>query len=296
MLVMKVKALVVLTLVLFISGCAGTAAVKRIAPGETTPESVTKPNSTFTVGEKLTLEGAWQGINIGNATATIEELMTFRGYEVYKIVVVAKTNKFLFKLFPVEDIFTSYVDSTTFTSRHYEAKRREGNYRKHLVVDYDFDKLTATYTNLKDGTVKTSTIVKDVHDPISASYFCRTIPINVGEEVKIKVNLNEKNYEITAPIVKKVSMTISDLGTFEAFLVKPYIKLDGKRQKRARTWGYISTGEKRLPLYGDVKVLEIPLVGNVTGILKKVEYIEPVKYQKDSLVPESDSDQGPFSR
>ena len=279
-----------------LTGCAGTATVKRIASGEAMPEDVASPKTTFIVGEKLTFEGSWNGINIGTATATIEELTTFKGYEVYRIVAVVKTNKFLSTLFPVEDIFTSYVDSTTFTSRHYEAKRREGNYRKHLVVDYDFDKLTASYTNLRDGTVKTSTIVKDVHDPISASYFCRTIPIKVGEEVKIKVNLNEKNYEITAPITKKVNMFIKKLGTFEAFLIKPYIKLEGKQQKRARTWGYISTGEKRLPLYGDVKVLEIPWLGNVTGTLKKIEYVETAKRQKDSLFPKLDSGQEPSSR
>ena len=293
---MKARILTVLAIVLVISGCAGTATVRRIIASEALPEKVTSPETTFTVGEKLTFEGAWKGINIGTATATVEELTTFKGYEVYKIVAVVKTNKFLSTLFPVEDIFTSYVDSTTFTSRHYEAKRREGNYRKHLVVDYDFDKLTASYTNLRDGTVKTSAIVKDVHDPISASYFCRTIPINVGEEVKIKVNLNEKNYEITAPIAKKVNMVIKGLGTFESFLIKPYIKLEGKQQKRARTWGYISTGEKRLPLYGDVKVLEIPWLGNVTGTLKKIEYVEPAKRQKDSHAPESDSDQEPSSR
>lgn len=272
---MKKRIFVILALLAFVSGCAKTARIGRPSIGEMASQEIAEPESSFTVGERFTYLIAWKGIPVGTATATIEALTTFKEYEVYKIVVTVKTNDFLSKLFRVEDRFTSYMDKDALISRHYEAVQREGKYRKNLVVDYDFQKYIATYKNLKDGSVKVSPIEKNVQDPVSAAYFFRTVPVRIGDEIKITVNLNEKNYDIFADIDKSATITLPEMGTFDAFLIRPYVKLKGKRERRANVWGYLSGDKNRLPLLWVLKVLEIPWIGEVTAALKKVEYISP---------------------
>ena len=274
MILMKRRIFIILLLLAFTAGCARTARITRPSIGEKFSEEIAEPKKLFTVGERFTYLTAWKGIPVGTATATIEELTTFEGYEVYKIVVVAKTNDFLSKIYKVDDTFISYMDKDKLISRHYETVQREGNYKKDLVVNYDFQKNIATYKNLRDGSVKTCPIEKNVQDPVSAAYYCRTIPISVGDKIKITVNLNEENYEVFGNIEKRARITLSEIGTFDAFLIKPYVKLDGKRQRRASAWGYFSADEKRLCLYGVIKVLEIPWIGEISATLKKVEYLK----------------------
>jgi len=275
---MKKRIFIILMLVVFTAGCAKTARIRRPSVNKVVSEEIASPAPSLTVGERFTYLIAWKGVPVGTATTTIEGLTTFKGYEVYKIVVTVKTNDFLSKLYKIEDTFISYMDKDKLISRHYETVQREGNYRKSLVVDYDFQKYIATYKNLKDGSVKTCPIEKNVQDPVSAAYFFRTVPVKVGDKIKITVNLNEKNYDLFGNVEKRASITLSELGTFDAFLIRPYVKLKGKRQRRASVWGYFSADKKRLGLFWVLKVLEIPWIGEVTATLKKVEYISPSQY------------------
>lgn len=268
----KILTCIILITILLLPGCAKTASIKAVGIYEKQVSRVEKPEPHLTVGEKFTFLVAWKGIPIGYATSEVKELTIFREYPVYKIEVIAKTNKFLSKIFRVEDKFISYVDRKKLISRRYEAYRREGKYKKDVIVDYDFENNVAIYRNLLDGTTKQNSVKKNVHDPISAAYFLRTVPINVGDEIKVAVNLNEKNYEIIAKIEKQARIGLHNLGTFDAFLIKPYIKLSGKLQRRAKCWGYISSDKKRLGLYMVVKVLEIPWIGDISVTLNKVEY------------------------
>ena len=271
---MKRLLLILLPVAILASGCAGTAKIRRPSASNASAGEVALPEATLIVGERLTFLAAWKGIPVARATATVDALMSFKEYEVYKVVVTAKTNKFLSKLFRVEDTFTSYVDKEKLISRRYEAIIREGKYKKDLVVDYDLDRGIAMNKNLLDGTVKESPIEKDVHDPISAAYSLRTMPIKVGDEVRMTVNLNEKNYKVIADVEKAVTIDLSGVGEFGAFLIRPYVILEGKRQKRGKAWGCLSTGKKRLAAYMAVRVLEIPWIGEVTATLEKVEYLK----------------------
>jgi len=266
--------MITVCIVFFTAGCAQTAKIKKPFLKKEPIKKIEEMEPLFTVGERFTYIIAWKGIHVGTATAMIEKIMTFKGHKVYKIVVKARTNDFLDKLYKVDDTFISYMDKDLLISRHYEAIRSEGNYRKDLVVDYDFTNNLAIYKNLRDGSVKTAPIKEDVQDPISAAYLFRIAPAEVGKNITITVNLNEKNYYIAADIEKIVKITVPELGAWDAFLVKPRIKLENERFKKAKAWGYISSDKKRLGLYIILDVLSIPWVGRITATLKKIEYVK----------------------
>jgi hypothetical protein len=155
------------------------------------------------------------------------------------------------------------------TSRRYEADRKEGNYRKHVIVEYDFEKMEAVYTNLTDGTVKRCPISKNVQDPLSAICYFMTLPITLGEEVNMTVNLNEKNYQLFGKVEAVNVVKLPRLGSHPAFKLRPYAKLKGKHLRRGSGWMYFSADENRYPLYG---VVLIPF-GRVTATLRTIEDI-----------------------
>ena len=212
---------------------------------------------------------AWNGIPVGYIHAEIGEIIDYKEWKVRVVRLRTESNKYLSKIYRVEDNYTSYVDVKTGVSRYYEADRREGNYRKHVVVEYDFTKLEATYTSITDSSVKKCKIREDVQDPLSTILQFMKLPIKVGEEVLIVVNLNEKNYDLFAKIEKLDKIKLPRLGSFTGFRVRPYALHKGEEYKRGSGYLYFDTSRKRWPLYG---VVWIPF-GKVTATLRSVEEI-----------------------
>ena len=230
----------------------------------------------FKVGERLTFVIAWQGIPIGTATSTVEEITTYKSHEVYKIVVKAGTNDFLSAIFKIRDSFITYMDTKTLESRCFEVSLREGSYKKDLVVDYDWDKMIATYNNLTNGSVKQSKLEPGSRDPVCASYYFRTLPLSPEDDIVLDVNSSEKNYAIGGSIVKETEMAIPNVGTFDAFLVEPYVKKGDEYENRVSVKGYVTQEPNRLLLLIKLRVLKIiPWLGEVTAKLDKIEYITP---------------------
>lgn len=223
----------------------------------------------FHVRKRLVFNLAWNGIPVGSVTAESGDISVYAGREIYTLKLVTESNKFLSSIYRVEDTYISYIDKETMSSLRYEANRKEGRYRKHVIVEYDFNKMEAVYTSITDGSVKTCSIYKDPQDPVSAICFFLTLPIISGQKVDIIVNLNEKNYmvAVTAGDVKRIS--VPALGMVESLKVTPKTTLEGVEVKKGKAWAYISTDENRYPVYG---VVRIPF-GIVTATLVKVEQI-----------------------
>lgn len=256
-----------------LQGCASTGTVKKLKPQSDISEQKAiqdiSSKKRFHTGKRLVYLVAWNGIPVGRIVTETGRLTRYKGRDVHIVKLVTESNKFLSKIYRVEDTYISYIDAETMTSRRYEADRKEGNYRKHLVVEYDFDKMEAIYTNLTDGSVKRCPIEENVQDPLSAMCYFMTLPIKLGEKINITVNLNEKNYELFARVEDIDVVKLRGLGAFPAFKVRPYAELKGERVKKGRAWMYFAADEDRYPLYG---VVRIPF-GRVTSSLRSVEEI-----------------------
>lgn len=223
----------------------------------------------FFMRKKFTYLIAWNGIPIGSIYAENTGIINYKTYSVYVVRITTESNKFLSKIYRVEDIYTSYVDVQTMTSRRYEADRKEGRYKKHVIVEYDFDSSEAIYTSLTDGSVKRWPIEKNVQDPVSAMCYFLCLAVKPGEKLSLTVNLNEKNYKMHGEVGEVEAVKVPHLGVFPAYKVKPYAMLEGKMVKKGRAWMYFAAEKQRYPLCG---VVLIPF-GKVTAMLKKVEDI-----------------------
>jgi hypothetical protein len=260
-----------LSAVLACYGCARTGTVRTRAPGPDLPEEraaleIQKPRE-FPTRKRLIFHMAWNRIPVGRIIAESKDIINYKGRDVYVVTLFTESNRFLSHIYRVEDTYTSYVDTITMTSRRYEADRKEGTYRKHVIVEYDFEKMEAIYTNLTDGSVKTCSIEDDVHDPVSVICSFMTLPVKAGDRVDMTVNLNEKNYDIYAQIGGVEAIRLPGLGTRAGYKVTPYFKLDGEEVRKGRAWIYASADADRYPLFG---VVIIPF-GRITATLVAIE-------------------------
>ncbi len=268
------KKIHIVTLFLFAvflsSGCANTGAVISLKSDKNISEekviNAISDEVKFHTRKRFIFLMAWNGIPVGTITAESGDMKRYKGRDVYVAKLVTESNKFLSKIYRVEDTYTSYIDAETNSSVRYEADRKEGNYRKHVVVEYDFVSMEAIYTNLTDGSVKRCSINKDVQDPLSTICYFMTLPLTPGQVIKLTVNLNEKNYNVQGKVENIRLIKLPRLGTFPAFKIRPYVSLGGKAVKKGKAWLYFAADETRYPLYGVVK---IPF-GKVTATLREV--------------------------
>ena len=264
----------IITMLSFLSlgtGCARTGMVRSIdLSGGVSEEKVVEDMSRapkFHVRKRLTYGVAWNGIPVGRIITESGDIINYRGRDVYVVKLVTESNKFLSKIYRVEDKYISYVDTVTMTSRRYETDRKEGTYSKKTIVEYDFDKMEATYYSLLDGSVKTCPIEENVQDPVSAICYFMTLSVRPGDRIAITVNLNEKNYRVYGNIGEVEAVRLPGLGTWSGFKVTPYVELNGKEVRKGRAWVYASTDRDRYPLFG---VVLIPF-GKVTATLLSIE-------------------------
>ena len=270
----KSKLLTVSLFLLVLSGCADTGTVRRVEPAECKGEfekiASSAGRKSIPYMKRFTFLMAWNGIPVGSIEAGIEGKTIYRGREAYVVKLVTRSNRFLSRIYRVEDTYMSYVDTRDLTSLRFEADRKEGSYRKHVIVEYDFERDVAINTNLTDGSVKESPIEEDVHDPLSAVIYFMTLPLEPGKAVEITVNLNEKNYKLRAAIEGPDMVRVPGFGTFPSYQIQPYATLKGKDVRKGRARLYVSADENNYPLYGVVRII----FGKVTATLNKIEDIK----------------------
>lgn len=258
----------------FIQGCAKTGTVKKIDRSDNISEAAAQEEISrripFHVNKRFVYLIAWNGIPVGSVTAESGDVIEYRGREVYVVTIVTASNKFLSRIYRVEDTYISYIDTETMSSMRYEANREEGSYRKKIIVEYDFDKMEAIYYSLLDGSVKRCDIKENVQDPVSAMCYFMTLPLKVGDRISYVVNLNEKNYDLYGEVKDIEVVKLPEMGNFPAFRIVPSASLKGKEYRRGRGWMYFSADDSRYPLYG---VVRIPF-GRVTATLRSVEDID----------------------
>lgn len=219
--------------------------------------------------EKLTYKVRWVGVPVGEITASIKGIERINGRDAYVLEVVVKTNDFCSAIYKIEDRFVSYMDVENLYTLRHEVYRREGRYKKDAVTDFDQVKHKAHFKNFLDKSEKNFDIPKGVQDTLSACYYFRTLPVEVGKKIEYAVCNNESNYELFGLVENKGFIRIPKYGRKEAIYIQPYAKLKGEQVKKGRVSGYFSCDERRIPLLAVVKA---PMFTEVTASLDKIEY------------------------
>jgi hypothetical protein len=224
------------------------------------------PAEGFPSGEKLEYRINWWGVEIGTTEILITETeggAENGGRPMFRIDAAARDNDHLRKIFPVEDAFGSWM-APEGHSVFFERNVKEGKYRAHETTTLDPETGRATRVSATDGSVTESVIAGPVHDALTAFYWARRQPLEIGGTASTKVFLKEKTWDLTVRAKEVRSFALPGQTAQDVVVLVPEVRLDGAPMDRAKAKVYVTADERRVPL---LIRLDTPY-GPVTGVLK----------------------------
>jgi len=209
---------------------------KDIAIRRAKDTTITIPDRRLPDNEVLTFNLKWVGIPVGAVTLAVNGRRNINGSDAYILEARCKSNRFLSAIYNIDDRFVSYMDVEKLYVLRQEVYRREGNYRKDAVTDFDQLNHKAYFKNLVDKSEKIVDIPAGVEDALTACYYFLMLPLKVGDNIDFYVYNNEQIYQLIGVVEEKLVIKIPALGVKEAFTVRPYISQGGKKLRRERLW------------------------------------------------------------
>jgi len=211
----------------------------------------------FGVGEKLRYSIQYGLIKAGKATLEVRNLAEIDSAWCYRIVSNSRTSSFFSKIYKVRDRYESYMDTTELYSRRYEKHIREGKYRKDEVVRFDQKKHVAMYAN------KSVPIAPRTQDVLSALYYVRTLPLEVGQSIAVPNHTDGRNYPLVIRVHRRERVTV-EAGTFDCLVVEPILRGPGLFSQKGRLTVWVTDDTNKIPVLMRSKMV----IGHVSAVLK----------------------------
>jgi hypothetical protein len=214
----------------------------------------------FGAGEKLVFSVQYGLITAGEATLEVRNIANVNGRPCYRIVSDARTNDFFSKFYAVRDRYESFMDTTELYSLRYEKHVREGKFKRDETVEFDQTAHKATY---KDKVVPIPPRVQDV---LSALYYVRTLPLEVGQAVSIANHTDRKNYPLMVKVHGRERVK-TEAGEFDCLVVEPILRGPGIFTQKGRITVWLTDDARRMPVLVKSKVV----IGHVAAVLKSYQ-------------------------
>jgi hypothetical protein len=212
----------------------------------------------FGVGEKLVFSVQYGIVNAGEASLEIRNVASLEGGDAYRVVSNARTNDVFSVVFKVRDRYESYMDTTELYSLRYEKHIREGNFKRDEVVLFDQRAHTATYED------KVIRIAPRTQDVLSALYYVRTLPLEVGQSVSVANHTDGKNYPLVINVLRRETVKV-DAGTFDCLVLEPILRGPAIFTQKGRLTVWVTDDRYRIPVLMKSKIV----IGSVAAVLKE---------------------------
>jgi hypothetical protein len=224
-------------------------------------------NNVFGVGERIVYEVKY-GFVVG-AEAGFEIMMqpdTVRQAPVYHIHSWAQTTPTFSVFFKVNDNIDSYMDTRGIFTWRFEKRLHEGSYNDTKIVDYD-QRVGKAYLEDDGVAGDTSDIMLFVQDAMTALFYFRLQPLEVGKPVFIQVHDIKKSYPLRIDVLKKETVK-TPAGKFSCFKVEPVLESAGIFKQKGRIWIWFTDDERRIPVKMNTKIL----IGSISA--EMTEYVQ----------------------
>ena len=224
-------------------------AASNFSPKHRTESAVEAPLKEFRVGEKFIYDVSWLGIPIGLVYLEVREKIMLRGRPAFHIVALARTSEFLTKIYPVRDQIQTFIDAERHCSLEFRKNVREGRYRAHERIIYDYAQRTGHYRSLKNKSFKEFPLESDVQDFLSAFFWFRLPDARVGQKLHVVLNGEEKNWDLEIDVQKMETKELKGNRVIPALVVEPKSRMKGMLYNRGRAWVYFSADAPRIPIW-----------------------------------------------
>lgn len=253
----------------------GPATLLIIATASTLAPRVGLPVATsapFAPGEKLTYSITWSTFEAGQVTATLQRTAN-NLHDDYEAITTARSHGFVSLLYNLNDEFRSRFNPETACSAGISKQVMEG--RRHKRTDITFDGARKLAILDEHNLAKPSEPPKHseeaipgcVQDVVSAFYYLRSQPMQLGDRIHIPVNDGSKTTEVIVEVQAREEID-TPLGRRPAFRVEPTV-FGSLYKRKGRMLIWFSDDAQRLPL----RIKAIISVGAITGTLQSVSEV-----------------------
>jgi hypothetical protein len=226
----------------------------------------------FHIGEKLTFQARWSFVIVGEAVLEVMPLRRIGGDSRRHFLMTAKTNKFADVFYKVRDRIDAYTD-TGMTHAVLYKKRKQGKSKRDVLVDFDWVKREARYSNFGEKR-KPVSILPGSFDPLSVFYAFRLRELKENLEIRIPVTDGKKCVMGMAKVIRREEITLPSGKTYDTYLVEPELRHIGgvfEKSKDAKLKVWVTADERRMP----VRIKSKVIVGSFVAELVKAERTGP---------------------
>jgi len=225
----------------------------------------------FRPGERLIFQVKWAFIPAGEAVLEVIPAESMNGLKSYHFAMTARTYSYIDPFYKVRDRIDAYTDEGMTHSILYK-KRKEGKSKKDVVVDFNWEKQEAQYSNFGEKREPVS-LLPGAFDPLSVFYAFRLHDLNEDTEIEKPVTDGKKCVMGKASVVKREKVKVVS-GTYDTYLVEPDLKHIGglfEKTKNAKLQIWVTADKRHIP----VKIKSKVIVGSFVGELISIENGDP---------------------
>jgi hypothetical protein len=229
------------------------------------------PHESFTPGETLTYDVMWTVFRAGEVTATLRTSGA-KEHDAYEVTATARSEGFVSLLFAVDNVFRATSSPQTLCSEGIVKKVSEGRRHKDTQIVFDYARKLALLNerdlNQPEAPPKHAEfdIPPCVEDVVTAFYYLRHQPLEVGRTLELPVNDGSKTQRVIVDVQARDKVQ-TPMGTFDALRVEPKV-FGGLLKRKGRMLIWFSADERQLPL----RIKAMIAVGSITGTLRSVTY------------------------
>jgi hypothetical protein len=218
----------------------------------------------FYPGEKLTYALKWTFIPAGEAVLEVLPIEIVNGIKSYHFVLTTKSNEFIDPFYKVRDRIDAYTDIKMTRSIFYKKNQLEGNTHRDIVVQYNWKKYQAKYSNFNEEREPID-LLPGSFDPLSSFYYSRLFDLKEDLIIERPVTDGKKCVIGKLAVIKRETIKLES-GTYDTYLIEPEVKHIGgvfDKSKNAKIQLWVTADHRRMP----VKIKSKVVVGSFTGEL-----------------------------
>jgi len=216
---------------------------------------------SMAVPEKLLFDLTWAGIRTGSAS-----LESIPGKSSVRLLSTARSAQWVSVFFAVDDRVESVLRRSSADGPGlpllYRVRLHEGRYKRDKEVAFDHAKQTASLTDRLSGETGKFPIRGEVFDPLSSFYHVRSLPMEPGRSLFVRVFDSKKTWKVEVQVLRRERIT-TQLGAFDTILIKPLMKSEGTFNRRGDIQIWLTDDARRLPVRMKTRVA----VGSITATL-----------------------------
>lgn len=224
----------------------------------------------FAPGEKLTFKLKWMFITAGEAVLEVLPFETINGVKSYHFVLTAKSNSFVDYFYRVRDRIDAHANMEMTHSTLYKKDQHEGKRIRDVVVEFDWKRNKATYSNFKQKR-KPIDILSGSFDPLSAFYYVRLMDLSENSIIERPVTDGKKCVIGQATVIRRETIKMAS-GTYDTYLLEPDLKHVGgvfEKSKDAKIQLWVTADKRRIPVKLKSKVVVGSFVGELVSAINK---------------------------